>query len=137
MGWLLSPCACSRIGPAPCLTVLGNPMNSVVPRISVLFLQNHAVLDYRNVRTCAISAVGFERGGGVDYVVNVPFPGFTHGVGKRSCLFVNTSRHAVDVCLVVVVVKHLHFVHSLKVNAAVASKLVGTFYVFRHTPFNV
>ena len=100
-------------------------------------LQNHAVLDYRNVRTCAISAVGFERGGGVDYVVNVPFPGFTHGVGKRSCLFVNTSRHAVDVCLVVVVVKHLHFVHSLKVNAAVASKLVGTFYVFRHTPFNV
>ena len=84
-------------------------------------LQKHAVLEYCYIRIGTICTVFLENGSGVDYIIYIPFARFAHCVCKGCCLLVDASCLAVNISLVVVIVEHLHFVHALKVHAAVAA----------------
>ena len=69
-----------------------------------MVLQNHAVLDNRYGWMRAIRTIFLESGGGINDIVHVPFARFTHGVGQRNGLFVDTTRLAVHVSRVIVAV---------------------------------
>jgi len=69
-----------------------------------MVLQNHAILDNRYGWMRAIRTIFLESGGGINDIVHVPFARFTHGVGQRNGLFVDTTRLAVHVSRVIVAV---------------------------------
>ena len=52
-------------------------------------------------------------------------------------MFVNAAGLSVHVCLVVIAIQHLDFIHVLQEDAAVAASLACTGDVFRYAPFDM
>jgi len=95
------------------------------------------VLDHGHGRGPPVSAVLIEYRGSVDDVIDIPLARLSHGVRQRNNLLVNTSRLAIGVGLIVIVVQDLDLVLVLKENSAVAPGLARTGYILWHAPFKM
>ena len=104
---------------------------------SRVILQYDAILDNRNTRRNTISTVFLEDRSGIDNIVNIPFTRLAHGICQRRRLFVDAAGLSVHVCLVVIAIQHLDFIHVLQEDAAVAASLACAGDVFRYAPFDM
>ena len=86
---------------------------------------------------CPITTVFLESRGIVDNIIYVPFTRFTHGIGQRNRLFINTSRLTVHISRIVVAVQNLNFIQTLQKDTTISSQLAFARDVFRNTPFNM
>ena len=108
-----------------------------------MILHQHAVEEDGHKCRRFQRAIIVEEWSGPDHIVTLPLTRLAHRIRQRNALLVNTSRHTIHVCRIVVRVEHLQFVTGVarargrEKNSAVAARLARSGDVFGDSPLDV